>query len=242
MPFSIAKRAIDYILSQEAYFRESGVIWDFIGGEPFLEIELLDQICDYIKLKLFELNHHWFNNYRFNITTNGINYHTQQVQDFINKNRAHLSIGITIDGTKRKHDLNRIWNINGVEKGSYDDVVKNIPLWTRQFPLDGTKVTISSPDIPFISESVLHLYSLGIHQVNINCVFEDVWKKGDDLLFEEQLIKLADTIIENGLYVDYQCSFLLKILENHRLYMKITIGVGQGECWQSILMDYSIPA
>lgn len=207
MSFSVAKQAIDYILSNEITFPEEGVIWDFIGGEPFLEVDLLDKICDYIKTQLFRLNHHWFNHYRFNITTNGINYHTNKVQEFIDKNHTHLSIGITIDGTKRKHDLNRIWKQGVIEKGSYDDVVKNIPLWTSQFPNDGTKVTISSADIPYICESVLHLFSLGIHQVNINCVFEDVWETGDDSKFEEQLIKLADSIIENHLYNDYQCSF-----------------------------------
>ena len=85
--------------------------------------------------------------------------------------------------------------------------MKNIPLWLEQFPYGGTKVTISSPDIPYIKESVLHLYSLGIKQVNINVVFEDVWKEGDDLLFEDQLMQLADAIIDNGYYQDYACSF-----------------------------------
>jgi uncharacterized protein len=207
MTFPIAKQAVDYILSNETTFTEEGVIWDFIGGEPFLEVDLLNQICDYIKVQLFKLNHHWFNNYRFNITTNGINYHTAKVQEFIAKNLLHLSIGITIDGTKRKHDLNRIWKNGDVERGSYDDVVKNIPLWVKQFPYDGTKVTISSQDIPYIYESVLHLFSLGIHQVNINCLFENVWKDGDDSLFENQLIDLADTIIDKELYNDFQCSF-----------------------------------
>lgn len=93
------------------------------------------------------------------------------------------------------------------EKGSYEDVVKNIPLWLEQFPGAGTKVTISSADIPYIKESVLHLYSLGIHEVNINCVFEDVWKEGDDALFEGQLTSLADAIIDGGYYQDYACSF-----------------------------------
>lgn len=83
----------------------------------------------------------------------------------------------------------------------------NIPLWLNQFPTSGTKVTISSPDIPYIKESVLHLYSLGIHEVNINVVYEDVWKEGDDLKFEEQLLLLADEIIDNGFYKDYVCSF-----------------------------------
>ena len=85
--------------------------------------------------------------------------------------------------------------------------MRNIPLWLGQFPNGGTKVTISSADIPYIKESVLHLYSLGIHEVNINVVFEDVWKEGDDKLFEEQLMEVADAIIDGGYYQDYACSF-----------------------------------
>ena len=217
MTWDVAKQAIDYILDNEESFKEESVVWDFIGGEPFLEINLIDKICDYLKMEMYRRNHHWFNSYRFSFSTNGINYHTEKVQDFIKKNREHLSIGITIDGTRRKHDMNRIWKTDEMERGiipklheehgSYNDVVKNIPLWLEQFPNAATKVTISSSDIPYIKESVLHLFSLGIHQVNINCVFEDVWKEKDEIQFENQLILLADAIIEGGYYKDYMCSF-----------------------------------
>ena len=217
MSWEVAKEAIDYVLNHEDEFREESVIWDFIGGEPFLEIDLIDQICDYLKTEMFRRDHHWFNSYRFSFSTNGINYHTEKVQRFIEKNHRHLSIGITIDGTKRKHDLNRIWKTREMEqggmsspdeeKGSYDDVVKNIPLWLQQFPGAATKVTISSADIPYIKESVLHLYSLGIKEVNVNCVFEDVWHDGDDVAFEQQLTELADEIIDRNLFRDHACSF-----------------------------------
>lgn len=212
MSWSVAKAAIDYILANEDDFKERSVVWDFIGGEPFLEIDLIDKICDYIKTETFRLNHHWFNSYRFSFSTNGINYDNEKVQQFIAKNHSHLSIGITIDGTKRKHDLNRIWKGEGPEKGSYEDVVRNIPLWLSQFPGGSTKVTISSADIPFIRESVLHLYSLGITEVNINVVFEDVWHDGDDELFESQLIALADDIIDNGFYKNFACSFFSEVI------------------------------
>lgn len=226
MSFPIAQQAIDYILSHEDVFTEESVVWDFIGGEPFLEIDLIDKICDYIKEELYRRHHHWFNSYRLSFSTNGINYDNPKVQEFIAKNLTHLSIGITIDGTKRKHDLNRIWKKMADEdpdKGSYDDVVKNIPLWLSQFPNGATKVTISSDDIPYIVESVLHLFSLGIHEVNINCVFEDVWKDGDEVSFESQLTDLADAIIDNELYENNGCSFFSEnigkpldlVLDNH---------------------------
>ncbi len=205
MTWDVAKKSIDYILSDTKNFNDDCVQFEFIGGEPFLEIDLIDKICDYLKIEMFKRNHKWFNDYIFMFTTNGLNYSSEKVQNFIKKNRTHLDICITIDGTERKHDLNRIYKGSG--KGSYQDVVKNIPLWLEQFPGMHTKVTISSADIPYIKESVLHLYKLGIHGVLINCVFEDVWKEGDDLLFEQQLVELADEIIDNNYYEDYICTF-----------------------------------
>lgn len=207
MSWTVAKQAIDYILDNEndELFDYPSVTFDFIGGEPFIRIDLIDRICDYIKIRMYQLNHHWFDSYRFSFATNGLNYNSDKVQTFIQKNREHIGIGITIDGTKQKHDLNRVYKNS--ELGSYDNVVKNIPLWRAQFPNEGTKVTISSADIPYICESVLHLYSLGIHEVNINCVFEDVWNEGDDRFFEAQLIQLADAIIDGDYYKDYICSF-----------------------------------
>lgn len=48
MSWETAKAAIDYILDREKEFPQESVVWDFIGGEPFLEIDLIDKICDYI--------------------------------------------------------------------------------------------------------------------------------------------------------------------------------------------------
>lgn len=44
MPWEVAKTAIDYILDNEKDFQETSVVWDFIGGEPFLEIDLIDNM------------------------------------------------------------------------------------------------------------------------------------------------------------------------------------------------------
>lgn len=205
MSFDVARQAVDYLLDNPGLFNERSVIFEFIGGEPFMEIDLIDRICDYIKEQMFVKNHPWFNSYRFSFSTNGINYNEPKVQRYIEKNKAHLSVGITIDGTRAKHDMNRVYKSSG--RGSYDDVVRNIPLWLSQFPGAGTKVTVSSPDLPYIKESVLHLFSLGIREVAINCVFEDVWQEGDDRILEEQLISLADAMIDGRLYEQHSCSF-----------------------------------
>lgn len=225
MSWDIAKRVVDYILTHRDEFPEDEVYWDFIGGEPFLEIELIDRICDYIKLQMYKLRHPWFDWYTFGFTTNGINYNSAKVQEFIRKNKKHMSVCITIDGTKEKHDLNRIWK-NSME-GSYKDVVKNIPLWMSQFPMMSTKVTISSEDIKYIKDSVLHIFSLGIHKVNMNVVYEDVWKEGDDILFEEQMIALADIMIDKGYYREYSCSMFNKSIGKLNFEDNNWCGAGQ---------------
>lgn len=204
MKFDTAKKFIDYIFDIKTPDQHA-VVLDFIGGEPMLEVELIDQICDYFKYKAFLLNDEWYWNYRISICTNGINYDSKEVQNFIYKNYLKLSVTITIDGTKKKHDMQRVFP-NG--EGSYNTVVKNIPMWLEQFG-GSTKVTFSSDDLPFLKESIIHLWNLGIIEVAANVVFEDVWVEGDDIIFEEQLKSLADYVIENDLYDKYQCTLFL---------------------------------
>lgn len=207
LDFDIARKTINYALEERIEFPEKAVIFDFIGGEPFIEINLIDKICDHFKKNAYLKNHPWFNAYRFSFSTNGLLYHSANVQNFIQKNFSHLDISISIDGTKRKHDMHRKF-ADG--RGSYDEVIRNVPLWLKQFPNASTKATVSSEDIPFVRESVLHLFDLNIKFVNINVVFENVWKEGDDLLFEKQLRLLADDIIDRKLYRNHACSFFTR--------------------------------
>ena len=97
MTIEVARNAIDTILQNRKDFSESAVTWDFIGGEPFLEIELIDKICDYIKIRMYELNHPWFNKYIFNFSSNGILFNDPRVQEYIQKNKTHVRIGISGD-------------------------------------------------------------------------------------------------------------------------------------------------
>lgn len=204
MDFDIARRTVDYLLDHPSLFPERSIVWEFIGGEPFIEIDLIDRVCDYIKEAMFLKQSRWFNSYRFSFSTNGLLYGDERVQRFIVKNKEHLSIAITLDGTRRKHDLQRIYPSG---EGSYDDIVKWIPLWLKQFPIRSTKATVGHDDLPYIAESVLHLFDLGIHTVNMNVLFEDAWQDGDDVVFEQQLIELADAMLGKRLYRTNACSF-----------------------------------
>lgn len=202
MNFDIAKRFIDYILSDEIK-KQKAVVIEFIGGEPLIEVNLIDQISDYFKIKAYEANNDWYWNYRFNISTNGVNYSDENVQKFINKNKGKLSIGISIDGTKEKHDSQRVFP-NG--NGSYDIIEQNLPLYISQFG-GHTKATFSSDDLKYLKDSIISLWNKGITEVASNVIFEDAWKNDDDILFENQLIELADYALENHLFDKCYCTF-----------------------------------
>ena len=202
MNFDVAKKFIDYLFTEDV-IRQPAVILDFIGGEPFLEVDLIDRICDYFKWKAFLLKDDWYWNYKISICTNGLNYGSSEVQNFILKNKNKIFVTISIDGNKIKHDLQRVTPNN---QGSYDLIMKNKDLWLSQFG-GNTKVTFASDDLKYLKDSIINLWNIGVYNVSANVVFEDVWKEGDDEIFEEQLIQLADYIIDNHLFDCRRCSF-----------------------------------
>lgn len=203
MDFEVAKKFIDYLLDNESMKKQEAIVLDFIGGEPLLEVDLIDKICDYFKVETFKRNSSWYWNYRINTCTNGVNYSNDKVQAFIKKNYGKIYVSITLDGTKEKHDMQRVFPDGS---GSYDIVRNNVNLWLKQFS-GSTKVTFASDDLPLLKESIIQLWKDGIKDISANVVFEDVWKESDDKIFEEQLVMLADYIIDNDLYNAFRCTF-----------------------------------
>ena len=81
MPFEIAKKFIDLLIENNKQTQQyldtwacSGVALDFIGGEPFLEVELIDQILEYFQKAIIEANHPWQYHWRISISSNGTLY------------------------------------------------------------------------------------------------------------------------------------------------------------------------
>jgi len=84
MTWSIAKSAVDFFLDNSICDeRSEPIVIDFMGGEPFLEIDLIDRICDYFLAQFRRMNHPWRRNYLFSILSNGTLYGDRRVQEFI---------------------------------------------------------------------------------------------------------------------------------------------------------------
>ena len=201
MDIRVAKKVVDYVLSNEELFPEDNVIFDFIGGEPLLEIKLIQEIVDYATKKMTHEEHRWRDDYKIRLTTNGLMYSSLSVQHFITKYKKRLNIVMSIDGTKYWNDINRVFP-NG--EGSYNHIIGNLKLWISQFPMVSTNMVVSHDNVSNVFENARHLLELGIKKLNTTIQVEDVWKNGDETVLEEQLIKLADYVVDNNMYYDYE--------------------------------------
>ena len=207
MKFETAKKLIDMILTEDERLngyiglkKSPSLIIEFIGGEPFLQVELMDQICDYFIDKAIELQHPWANNFAISICSNGVLYFDEKVQQFLNKYKNKISFSITIDGNKELHDACRVFP-NG--NPSYDLAVAGATDWINRGNYMGSKITIAPENLPYLYDAILHMVELGYQEINANVVYENVWEHHHAIEYYKQLIKIADYFIDNDLVDDY---------------------------------------
>jgi uncharacterized protein len=227
----------------------SGIILDFIGGETLLEIDLINYIVEYFKFKAFEMGHPWATNYRISISSNGILYDTPAVRDFVAKNKDNLSFTISIDGCKELHDTCRVFHDG---RGSYDIVEKSSKMLIQDMGHFGTstKMTLAPSNISYLYDAVRNLYeNIGLHIVYSNCVYEEGWEFKHSVELYNQMIKVADYIIDNDLYSDLYVSLFNEDINRRNVDNNsycggngdmLAIGT-DGKCYPCLrFMDYAL--
>lgn len=204
MSWDTAKKFIDMILASDertAPYLQSrncpGVVLDFIGGEPLLEIDLISDICDYFMEQTILLDHPWATRFRFSMSTNGVLYFDERVQRFLRKHKNHLSMSVTIDGTKEMHDMCRLDEFG---KGSYDAAYAAAKDWQRLSGMSqGTKITLAPANLSMTDEALLTFVKQGVTSINANCVFEKGWEPRHATELYERLKRVADYLLDNDL-------------------------------------------
>lgn len=200
MSFETAKKFVDLILSDNEYINPElspGVILEFIGGEPLLEIELIDRITDYFLSELIRLQHPWATRFCISICSNGTEYFRPAVQEYLKKHLQHLSFSISVDGNKELHDACRVFPDG---RGSYDLAMKAV----RHF-VDvlgggmGSKMTLCPQNVEHTYEAVASLLENGYREINLNCVYEEGWTLEHARVLYDQLKRLSDLLLEKEL-------------------------------------------
>ena len=204
LSFETAKIFIDKLLDLDNplpyanYKNARGLIIEFIGGEPFLAINLIRQICDYMTQQMIEKDHPWLFRHRFSICSNGLLYFEPEVQDFISKYANRLSFSISIDGNKELHDACRV-DRNGA--GTYDRAITAVKHFREHYHgYIGSKMTIAPGNVSFIAQAAISLIENGYKNIYLNCVYEKGWEDKHATMLYYELTKLADYVIDNKLY------------------------------------------
>lgn len=203
MTEEVAKAAIDLLFKLYDQNDENmvinhhtyGIILDLIGGEPFMNVEIMDYIVDYFIKECYRRDHIWLTNFRVSISTNGLLYFEPKVQDFLNKYHDLISMNVTLDGPKEIHDLCRV-DYN--DEGSFDRAMAAWNDWfvIRQRNTPDTKVTIAPENLSKIGEIFDFFLSKGCTTIHANPVFEHKWTEEEASLYYKLLIKLADKLLE----------------------------------------------
>ena len=213
MSFDTAKQFID-LLIKESYTDDSyvslkttpGIVVEFIGGEPLLEIDLIDKITNYFRFRLLQEKHPWASTILFSMISNGVLYFEPKVQDYIKRNNKCLSFGISLDGCKPLHDMCRVFP-DGT--GSYD-IAEAGCIHFKQNYNDKmlTKMTIAPENITWTYEAFLNLVKLDYPIIHANCVYEKGWTINHAIVLYDQLKKIADYLLDNDLENKVICSIL----------------------------------
>lgn len=213
LKFEYAKKLIDMLLDGDERLagyvdvnKSPGIIIEFIGGEPFLQVELIEKICDYFVDRAIEMCHPWATMFCISICSNGVLYFDPKVQHFLNKYRDKLSFSVTIDGNKELHDSCRVFPDGSP---SYDLAVAAANDWISRGYYMGSKITIAPANLKYLCDAVFHMVSLGYEDINANCVYEEGWTIEHAQEFYKQLKTLADYWIDNNIVETHYLSLFV---------------------------------
>ena len=177
MTFDTAKAIIDKELRYSNQAENTYV--EFFGGEPFLNFELIKQVVEYI-LSFYR------GKLRFFATTNGTLVHGD-IQEWLKKNSRFVTVGLSLDGTRRAHNMNR--------SSSFDDI--DLDFFLNEYPNQSVKMTVSEQTLPFLAESIAFLHEYGF-EVECNLAYMVDWTSPNNLpILAAQLNCLIDYYLEH---------------------------------------------
>lgn len=201
MTSEVGKKIVDYLFDlyeqddPSAFINKQTqvIILDFIGGEPLLNIDLMEEITDYFWTKALDTGNPWAETFMISISTNGLLYFEPKVQAFLRKYAGHLSFSISVDGDKAIHDACRL---DHAGNGSFDRVVAALRDFNKKYPQHkATKATIAPENLEYIVDIITFFANEGFTQINANTIYEADWTIEQGQIFYEKLKEIADFML-----------------------------------------------
>ena len=205
MTFEVAKLAIDYILEHSV--DEKRINFGFYGGEPLLELELIEKCIAYISARAFHKE------VSYSITTNGTLLTPEIFERLVNRD---LHIMVSLDGPKEVHDSARKYEDG---RGSFDDIMKNVLQIQERYPEDRDKLSFNAVISPNIGNScaeelykmseILPYYDINMsllsdtyidEKIKYNEIFSAIYVREQTKLFLHMLGRLSKENVSRLMY------------------------------------------
>lgn len=156
------------------------VEFDFIGGEPLLQFDLIKEICEWTWHQNFPKPHIFF------ATTNGTLL-DEKSKAWFQTNKDKIWLGLSIDGNREMHNKNRC--------NSFDQI--DLQFFLRNWPEQVVKMTISPMTINTMSEGIIFLHDQGF-KLAANLAFGIDWSDETNAkILERELEKLVAFYLAN---------------------------------------------
>lgn len=147
MDFDTAKRILDKNLRKIP--SGNTVIIELFGGEAFANFQLIKEIESYIQ------KNYSFINVLYETTTNGTLVHGE-IQEWLKKHKDKFLLSLSLDGTEKIHNLNRIAKDG---RGSFELI--DIPFFAETWKGCSAKMTVSKYTMPYLAEGIIFLEEQG---------------------------------------------------------------------------------
>lgn len=203
MSQATAKQCVDLLFEMyekdeaSAYINKNteAIIFEFIGGEPLLNVEIIDFICSYfLKQCVIKKQTNWIIPFRISMISNGQSYFNEKVQSFLKKWQNYLSFSITIDGPKDMHDSCRK-TVSG--EGTFDQAYQALLHYKNNYShntICATKVTVSPENLPFLN-SIFDFFIENNIVIYSNPIYEHNWTIDEGSTYYQCLKKFADKLL-----------------------------------------------
>jgi len=153
--------------------------FDFFGGEPFLEFEMIKEIVDFVESK------RWTKPYLFFATTNGTLVHGN-IKEWLLKQK-NFYCGLSYDGNPKMQDINR----------TNSSKLIDLNFFKENYSEQEVKMTISEKTINNLYDGIVFLENYGFN-VSCNLAYGIDWSNPkNSVVLEQQLMLLVQRYLEN---------------------------------------------
>lgn len=182
------------LLFTDPYTSDKDIIdLGFLGGEPFIEIDLLEYSIDTF-IECTNKYNKWKDSHTFSLTTNGTLLHTPRAQNLIKK-YPKLNIALSLDGPKKIHNKNRVYH-NG--NGSFEQVIYNFNLVKDSVKNTRVDSVLTGNNIDNLSEILLFQEELNTNSIGINLDYSYNFTKDDVRKVQRQSEDVFDILINKN--------------------------------------------